>query len=412
MNRQTLGNFSSLWFAFLTLGSFAALEACAASSADQQKLASANTGFAFKLLKEIAKEQPAQNVFISPYSVSSVLQMVCNGAGGKTKAEMQQVLGTSGMTLAAMNQANQNLHQAITTSCSNVVLNSANAIWYRKGMPVKPEFIACNQRFYQARVEGLDFNDPASVEIMNAWVNDMTRGRIPSIVSGPIDPLTDLYLANAVYFKGGWFVPFEAKETKERVFHLRGGQQKKLPMMTQTRGFSYRQGTGYQAVRLGYKDRNLGMYVFLPDANSSSEKLLALMHGGNWERITLPGFSERHGTLVLPRFKLEYRVELKKPLRALGLRHAFEAADFLSMSSTPLFISEALQKTFVEVNEEGTEAAAATALMETHGGWMNPPKPFEMIVDRPFLLVIHHTDPDGSGSILFMGVVFDPSASL
>jgi serine protease inhibitor len=174
MNRQTLGNFSSLWFAFLTLCSLAALEARAASSADQQKLASANTGFAFKLLKEIAKEQPAQNLFISPCSVSSVLQMVCNGAGGKTKEEMQQVLGTSGMTLAAMNHADPNLSRAITTGCSNVVLNSANAIWYRKGIPVEPEFIAYNKQFYHAQVEGLDFNDTASVGIMNAWVNDMT----------------------------------------------------------------------------------------------------------------------------------------------------------------------------------------------------------------------------------------------
>ncbi|MCX6916832.1 MAG: serpin family protein [Verrucomicrobia bacterium] len=410
MNRQTLGNFSSLWFTFLTLGSFASIEARAAFSADQQKLASANTGFAFKLLKEIAKEQPAQNVFISPYSVSSVLQMVCNGAGGKTKAEMQQVLGTSGMTLAAMNQANQNLHQAITTSCSNVVLNSANAIWYRKGMPVKPEFIACNQRFYQARVEGLDFNDPASVGIMNAWVNDMTRGRIPSIVSGPIYPLTDLYLANAVYFKGGWFVPFEAKETKERVFHLRGGQQKKLPMMTRTGDFSYRRGTGYQAVRLPYKDWNMAMYVFLPGPNSSPEKLVAIMNGDNWQRITLPGFSEKKGTLVLPRFKLEYAVDLKKPLRAMGLRHAFEAADFSGMSSVPLFISEALQKSFVEVNEEGTEAAAVTFADIAGGIEMNPPKPFEMIVDRPFLFVIHHSADTGS-SILFMGMVSDPDTS-
>ena len=164
MNRQTLGNFTSVWFAFLTLCSAPALEARAASPADQQKLAAANTGFAFKLLKEIAKEQPAQNIFISPYSVSSVLQMVCNGAGGTTKEEMQQVLGTSGMTLAAMNQANQDLSRAITSGTSNVVLNSANAIWYRKGIPVEPEFIACNKQFYQAQVEGLDFNDPASVE--------------------------------------------------------------------------------------------------------------------------------------------------------------------------------------------------------------------------------------------------------
>jgi serpin B len=412
MKRHTHTTFAALLLTFITLPTLGSARTDAASLTDPQKLASANTGFAFKLLKEIAKEQPAQNIFISPYSVSSVLQMVCNGAGGKTKEELQQVLGTTGMTLAGVNQANQNLSRAIASGTSNVVLNSANAIWYRKGIPVEPEFIACNKQFYQAQVEGLDFNDPASVGIMNAWVNEMTHGRIPSIVAGPIDPLTCLYLANAVYFKGGWFVLFEAKDTRERVFHLHGGRQRKVPMMTQTRNFSYRQGTGYQAVRLGYKDRNVGMYIFLPDANSSPEKVLAIMHGGNWERITLPGFSERNGTLVLPRFKLEYRVDLKKPLCALGLRHAFEASDFSSVSSTPLFISEALQKAFVEVNEEGTEAAAATIVAVTKGYNPNPPKPFEMIVDRPFLFVIHHSDPDGAGSILFMGVVFDPSAFL
>jgi serine protease inhibitor len=412
MNKRMLGSFTSLRLPCLMLSCIAVLEAHAASPTDQQKLTSANTGFAFRLLKEIAREQPATNIFISPYSVSSVLQMVCNGAGGKTKEELQQVLGTTGMTLAMVNQANQNLSQAINSGTSNVLLNSANAIWYRKGIPVRPEFIACNKQFYQAQVEGLNFDDPASVGIMNTWVNEMTHGRIPSIVAGPIEPLTYLYLVNAVYFKGGWFIPFEAKDTKERPFHLCGGQQAKVPMMTQIRDFSYRRGTGYQAVRLGYKDRELGMYVFLPDPDSSPEKLLAIMHGGNWERITLPGFSKRHGTLVLPRFRLEYGVDLKRPLRALGLRHAFEGADFSGVSSVPGFISEALQKTFVEVNEEGTEAAAASMLALEKGEDMNPPKPFEMIVDRPFLFVIHHSDPDGSGSILFMGVVFDPSAVL
>ena len=284
-------------------------------------------------------------------------------------------------------------------------------LWYRKGMPVRPEFLVCNKQFYGAQVGGLDFNDPASVDIMNAWVNQMTRGRIPSIVSGPIDSETYLYLANAVYFKGGWLVPFEAKDTKERAFHLRGGQQKQLPMMARTDEFSYRRGTGYQAVRLHYKGWNMAMYVFLPDADSSPEKLLAIMNGDNWQRITLPGFKEQKGTLALPRFKLEYGVDLKKPLRALGLNHVFGVADFSGISSAGGSIGEALQKTFVEVNEEGTEAAAATMMTIPSGIEMNPPKPFEMIVDRPFLFVIHHAEGEGSGSILFMGVVFDPSAS-
>jgi serine protease inhibitor len=412
MQKQLPAAIDSPRLTFLTLSLIAALGVHAASPTDQQKLASANKDFAFKLLKEIAREQPAQNIFISPYSVSSVLQMVCNGAGGKTKEELQQVLDTTGMTVAAVNRANLNLNRAISSGTSNVVLNSANAIWYRKGISVNPEFIACNKQFYQAQVGGLDFNDPASVGIMNAWVNEVTRGKIPSIVSGPIPPLTCLYLGNAVYFKGGWLNRFQAKETKERAFHLRGGQEKHLPMMAGTADFPYRRGTDYQAVRLPYKDSALGMYIFLPDPDSSPEKLLAIMDGGNWERFTLPGSSYRYGTLVLPRFKLEYSIDLNNSLRALGLKHAFENADFSAMSEGPLWISEARQRTFVEVNEEGTEAAAVIFGALKNGIDLNPPKPFEMIVDRPFVFVIHYSDPDGSGSILFMGVVFDPSTSL
>ena len=147
------------------------------------------------------------------------------------------------------------------------------------------------------------------------------------------------------------------------------------------------------------------MYVFLPDAGSSPEKLLGIMSGDTWQRVTEPGFSEREGTVVLPRFKLEYGVELKQPLRAMGMKAAFGKADFSGISDHPLFISAVRQRTFVEVNEEGTEAAAVTEVLIATGIDMNPPKPFEMIVDRPFLFLIEDKQ---TGTILFMGVVFDP----
>jgi serpin B len=150
------------------------------------------------------------------------------------------------------------------------------------------------------------------------------------------------------------------------------------------------------------------MYVFLPDADSSPEKLLAILNGNNWQRTTIPGFSEREGTLMLPRFKLEYDIDLKQPLRALGIKHAFERAEFSGMSDESLCISEVKQKTFVEVNEEGTEAAAATGTMMAASSIVNLPKPFEMIVDRPFLFVIHYRDQSAGAFLLFMGVVFDP----
>jgi len=380
----------------------------AASLADQQKLASANIGFAFNLLKQIAKDQPGKNIFISPYSASTVLQMACNGAGGQTKTEMQQMLGTTGLVAEALNAANKDCDRAINSQGTNVVLTAANAIWYRKGTPVKPAFISCNQQFFGSTVDALDFDDPRSVGIMNTWASEKTHGRINGIADGLINPLTELFLANAVYFKGKWAVPFDVKSTKDRVFHLRAGRQKKIPMMEQTRRFDYRRGTGYQAVRLPYQGWFLAMYVFLPDAGSSPEKLIGIMNGDTWQRVTEPGFERREGPVVWPRFKLEYGVELKEPLKALGMRAAFGKADFSGISDRGLFVSAVRQRAFVEVNEEGTEAAAVTAMTIESTGPSTPAKPFQMIVDRPFLFLI---EDQQTRTILFMGVVYDPGAS-
>jgi serpin B len=391
---------------------FAGLHQAAASLADQQKLAAANNGFAFKLLKQLAKDQPVANIFISPYSASTVLQMVGNGAAGRTKAEMQQVLETTGLSSDAVNAANKDIAQSLNSGNTNVILTTANAIWYRQGAPVKPEFIACNQQFFGATVDGLNFQDPHSVDVINAWANEKTHGKISRIADGMIDPkYTQLFLANAVYFKGKWAEPFDAKDTKDWPFHLRGGGQKNVPMMTQTKTFTYRRGTGYQAVRLPYQGENLAMYVFLPDTNSSPEKLLGIMNGDTWQRVTKPGFSEKEGTVVLPKFKLEYSVELNQPLQALGMKLAFDMdkANFSGIA-TNLYISAARQKTFVEVKEEGTEAAAVTAIPmpESIGIHMPPPNPFQMIVDRPFLFLI---EDNRTGTILFMGAIFDPPSN-
>jgi serpin B len=386
----------------------AGLHQVAASPADEQKLAAANNGFAFKLLKQLAKDQPVANIFISPYSASTVLQMVGNGAAGRTKVEMQQVLGTTGLSSAVVNGANKDIASSLNNLNTNVILTTANAIWYRQGAPVKPDFTACNQQFFGATVAPLNFADPHSVDVINAWANEKTHGKISRIADGMIDPVwTRLFLANAVYFKGKWSDPFDANDTKDRSFYLRGGGQKIIPMMTKTKTFTYRRGTGYQAVRLPYEGENLAMYVFLPDTNSSPEKLLGIMNGDVWQRITKPGFREKEGTLVLPKFKLEYSVELNQPLQALGMQAAFDMdkADFFGIAPQ-LYISAARQKTFVEVKEEGTEAAAVTGIAPAMSGIeMPPPNPFQMIVDRPFLFLI---EDNQTGTILFMGVMFDP----
>jgi serpin B len=386
---------------------FTGLTVLAASPGDQEKLASANTGFAFDLLKQITREQPGTNVFISPFSVSTALQMVGNGAAGETKAEMQRVLKTAGLPAETLNAACKDLNQSLNSQ-PGVVLNLANAIWYKKEFHLKPEFVSVNKQFFQADLAGVDFAKPESAQTINHWADTKTRGKIKEVVQWPFDPLTRLILANAIYFKGRWDRPFDKQATKDRAFNvLPGVTPKQVPMMWQHGHFNYQQGDGFQAVRLPYAGKRLQMYLFLPDTNSTPTKLLADWNADTWQNKILPKFQDQQGMLALPRFKLDYGVTLNDSLKALGMRQAFAIdADFSAMADEPLFVSEVKQKSFVEVNEEGTEAAAVTTVVMQATAVFRPEKPFEMIVDRPFFFVI---GDDSTKSILFMGAIYDPA---
>ncbi|MGA2179050.1 MAG: serpin family protein [Verrucomicrobiota bacterium] len=389
---------------------FAGLTVLAASPAGQEKLASANTGFAFDLLRQITREQPVTNVFISPFSVSSVLQMVANGAAGETKAEMQRVLKTTGLPAETLNAACKDLNQSLNSQ-TNVILNLANAIWYENWIHFTPAFVSNNQKCFQVKIAGVDsFTNAESADIINDWAEKNTHGKIKQVVRFPFPASTRVVLANAIYFKGKWAEPFDKSQTKPRDFHLSKGGEKQVPMMRQSRTFSYQEGDGFQAVRLPYAGDRLQMYLFLPATNSSPQKLLANFNSESWHNKILPQFSDRKGMLVFPKFKLDYNILLNDSLEALGMKCAFVEgeADFSRMvDNDNLFITMVKQKSFVDVNEEGTEAAAVTTVMLSDSVMsLRPPKPFEMIVDRPFLFVI---DDDSTKSVLFMGVIYDPA---
>lgn len=389
----------------VTLVWAAVVPALADPAADPARLAAANTGFAFDLFQQIVREQPDANVFISPFSVSTVLQMIDNGAAGATKQEMERVLHTDGWSAGDLNAACEGLNQSLNSQ-TNVTLELANAIWYKQGISLKPAFASANREFFQAELAGVDFNNPQSAQTINDWADRSTHGKIPQVVQWPFDPATRVILANAIYFKGKWERPFDPQETKPHAFQLAGGGEKQAPTMWQHGHFEYQSGDGFQAVRLPYAGRRLWMEVFLPDAGSNPAKLLARFSDRSDRNKMLEGFFGRDGTLALPRFKLEYNIRLNQSLQALGLKRAFADADFSAMSDEPLVLSEVKQKSYVEVNEEGTEAAAVTVGIVTATAVLRPQPPFEMIVDRPFLFVIqdHQTQ-----SILFMGVVADPA---
>lgn len=384
---------------------FAIPPAMAAPDAGRTQLVSANTGFAFDLLRQIAGEQPNADIFVSPYSVSSVLQMTANGAAGDTRAEMQRVLKTAGLSPEIVNTANQELNRSLN-SATNVILNLADAIWFQDGIRLKTGFAADNSRFFHAQLAPVDFKKPESARTINDWAANNTHGKIKDVVQWPFDPLTRLILANAIYFKGQWVRPFDKTATRSRPFHLTGDRTRPMSMMFQRGHFDYLEDDDFQVVRLPYAGGRLQMYLFLPGTNSNPIKLLAGLNPETWRDRILPGFCDREGLLMFPRFRLDYSVVLNDPLQALGMRHAFDDADFSAMTGERLFISEVKQNSYVEVNEEGTEAAAVTTVTIRATAIMEPVKPFEMIVDRPFFFVIADRETQ---SILFMGLIYDPA---
>lgn len=370
-----------------------------------EPLAAANTGFAFGLVRELVRERPAANIFVSPYSVSAVLQMVNCGARGQTQAELAQALGSTNLSQSQVNQAYREVAESLQAAQSNAVLTVANAVWYRTGTQLLPEFTAVNRDFYRATLETLDFSNPATPGIINGWVDKNTQGKIKNLVSGPISSQVRVMLANAVYFKGTWEHKFDPKETQDQPFHLAGGRDKKTPMMRRRGDFAYQATDQFQAVRLPYLGGHLGMFVVLPATNSSPEQVLNSFDLQGWQTLAR-GFRNAPGTLVLPRFKLEYEAELNKPLGALGVKLAFtDHADFSGMSSEPLYLSEVKHKTYVDVNEVGTEAAAATIAIMRAASVMRPQAPFEMVVDRPFVFAILD---EPTQTILFLGVLKSP----
>jgi serpin B len=396
----------TILFAILT--TFASRQMTIASGADQQMLVSANNSFAFDLTAQIVTAQTGANIFISPFSVSSALQMVENGAAGQTKTEMEHVLHSAVLTSTNANAAFKELNRQLALR-KDVTLNLANGIWFKQGFHLKPGFIADNKDFFKAELATVDFDNPSSAQTINDWADKQTQGKIQNVVQYPFDPATRVILANAIYFKGKWYTPFDKSQTQPRDFHLSSGIAKPVPMMVQEGKSSYQESPDFQAVRLPYLG-GLDMEVFLPATNSSPQKLIeSFRAAGYWQDNIMPGFAPREGTLMLPKFKLQYAIGLNESLEALGMKRAFESdAEFSAMADESLFISGIKQKSYVDVDDEGTEAAAVTTIeFEATAMMPDPSKRFEMIVDRPFLFMISDED---SGSILFVGIVNNPAA--
>lgn len=369
------------------------------------RLVEAQTAFGLALFEALREESPTGNVLISPASVAIALSMVYNGAAGDTQAEMAEVLQIQGIDLADLNQGNQVLQRYLTNADPAVELAIANSLWVNQELPVRPEFIESMTDLYGAEVAELDFTDPNAKNIINGWVSDMTRDRIPTIVDN-IDPDQLMFLINAIYFKGDWATAFDESLTTDRPFSLADGTEIQHPAMRQQGDFLYLETDQLQAISLPYGDGTLSFEVILPAEGLSLESLYETLTPTQWQAWMNQSRS-RPGTLQLPRFQFTYEADLIPALKALGLETAFtDAADFSGLTTIEAAINQVRHKTFIDVTEEGTEAAAVTSIGVVATSMpAEPEQPFVMEVDRPFLVAIRDRP---TGTLLFLGSVVDP----
>ncbi|MDD9974985.1 MAG: serpin family protein [Candidatus Poribacteria bacterium] len=391
----------------LSLDMFDNKETAPAIGSIDGSVVAANTQFGFNLFNDIRKTEQNKNIFISPFSISIALAMTLNGASGETEQAMTNALQLQGLDSEAINAGYAGLRHNLQTSDPKVILAIANSLWARQDVPFKQDFLQRNTQFFGAEVSTLDFTDPNTLTTINQWVNTNTNGKITKILD-EINPDAVLFLINAIYFKGSWQTEFDPSHTRDGTFHLVTGGEKQVPMMTRTGDYPYYENyeEKFQAISLPYGDGRISMYIFLPHRESDLNTFLAGLNTENWENW-ISQFREQEVFLSMPKFKLEYEKTLNNPLQSLGMGIAFApgGADFSRMADLQtlgrnLYIGEVLHKSVVEVNEEGTEAAAVTSV-----GVRVTSAPPAFIADRPFFFAIRDNE---TKTVLFMGIVVDP----
>lgn len=366
------------------------------------RLVSAGNQFAFGVFREVQRAKPGDNIFLSPTSASMALGMTLNGAAGTTLDSMRAALAVSGAPIEEINAGYRGLIDLLRGLDTRVDFAIANSIWARAGMPFAQAFLDAGRNSFDAEIRTLDFSAPSTLTAINQWVNDKTKGKIPTILdqiaSGEV-----MFLINAIYFKGSWRLAFDPKRTRNLPFHAADGSTRDVATMDLgPEPLRYAATAGHEMVELPYGNGAFAMTLLLPAPGRSLANLTDGLDAARWAEWT-GALSEHKIGLMLPRFRLEYKRELNGDLSALGMRIAFDPdrADFSRMlggsSAGNLYITKVLQKTFVDVNEEGTTAAAATSV-----GIGVTSAPATIQFDRPFLFAIRERL---SGTILFLGQV-------
>jgi len=364
----------------------------------------ANSQFAFDIFRAVYLGDTEGNVFLSPASISTALAMTWNGAAGTTKQSMADVLGFSNIEEIMVNNGFAYLVDMLNRSESGIKLSLANSIWIRDGFEVLDSFKNVNSEYFAAEIRNLDFNDPGAADIINGWVKENTEDLIEKIVDDAIDPATVMFLINTIYFKGDWQVEFDPDKTYESDFMVDGKVVGSVDMMSEKGDVIYYDAEDYKLLSLPYGDGGMFMDLLLPAEDTKIADFIDRFDLDEYIEA-LANLNENHDVIVaIPKFKTEYEVSLNDALTSLGMGEAFTgAADLTRMNENGnLFISDVKHKSYIEVNEKGTEAAAVTSVVINFTAIMDP---ITFIADRPFVYTIRD---DKTGSILFMGVFDTP----
>ena len=377
-------------------------------SSQESIIVESDQNFSLKLFKAISESASNSNLFISPLSVSTALSMALNGASGQTYTDIQNTIELTGLSEEERNLAYKTLHELLSGIDEQVIFEIANSMWYANHFNILPEFVNKNQDYFFAEVTALDFTAPSALDIINGWVNEKTHGKIEKILDF-IPANAVLYIINAIYFKATWLYEFDKDYTKEENFYTKPQTAIKTPMMKTTAELKYFQDNKVEIVDLPYGKGNFSMTVFLPLEGISLDDFIAELDGNQWNKY-LNQLQLHKGTVSFPKLKVEYELLMNDVLQQLGMASSFnpEVADFSRIRSTGgIWISRVIHKTFVEIDEEGTEAAAVTLIefVETGSG-SDPGLDFFMNVNRPFMFVIRENE---TGAILFMGKIVEPS---
>ncbi len=376
--------------------------------------AQSSSKFGLALLRKLGGQ--SKNLFICPLSIHTCLEMALAGAKGKTAQEMAEVLGLSGHAMPEVEADYSSFMSKLTTKPqfagfegpgAAVQLEFANSLWSHKDLNLVPSYVSLLKNTYKAECTALDFANPSAPGRINSWVKQCTHGKIDSVIQS-LDPADLLVLVNAAYFKAHWEHEFSKSQTRPSSFYLGSGKVVKVPMMHASRRFEYYEDKDVQLISLPYTDSHFQMYIVLPQKTLSIGKFCAMLTAENWSKWKQ--CSNREGALAVPKFKLEYQIGLKSILAEMGMPTAFSiAADFSKMTARKALISDVIHKTFVDVNEEGTEAAAVTAIPIAGAGFHEPEKPFSMVVDRPFFFALESNGfEQQTDALIFAGTVVDP----